>query len=545
MTTSPIHPLADMQAAFEESMQDATGQTGFVPLAVPNKSIKARQQLLCRDDDAKELAWNPTYACHWRHHPRGRFHPLLKTTAQIVFGVHLLHQHLEKSIADVADILLKHVNELDCFLQRANDDMDASLKDMLFRRKCLQVPMEHVNEFDRLLEDPNYRAQLLDGNVTIERTMTRMSTLIDDYLVDMSTFRDAVQTLDAYLLDIGQEWTHVNDDVARIYSAMRGNTRGWSQFLQSLAAKIEKLGVVLVQVSSYCNEIEKRCGAASRRDLMATRTSSRNSSNSRDNGRSMRNFANNKPLPTVPSERPPFMTPSANSSAILSDAPSGLRHSTIRAIPQTQAEYARRCDVAGTPKRSQDSASSSAACSIVNIGVQRRNDAAKPEHIVQERGRAAPQTARRTSQLSGHQRVIVTQESTPAQTHPSGAQQQRDRSPVMACKDSAYSSVSGVSVASPLQHPAFSPPSQTQPQFGLFPSSSISSNHRPNSSLSVRPGSNSSTTALPTYTPERSTTSLSSPETGGKRLSRRSSLTSLKQLFSKKKRGKTMGAILE
>jgi hypothetical protein len=192
----------------------------------------------------------------------------VKTVTQIVFGVHLLHQHLEKSVADVADILLKHVNELDGFLQRANEDLESSLKDMLFRHKCLKVPMEHVKEFDRLLEDRAYRAQLLDGNVTIERTITRMSQMLNDYLIDMSIFREANHGVDLYLHQIGEQWTYHNDDVGKIYSAMCGNTGGWSQFLQSLVAKAERLGVVLVQVSSYCNEIEKRCGAASRRSFV-------------------------------------------------------------------------------------------------------------------------------------------------------------------------------------------------------------------------------------------------------------------------------------
>jgi hypothetical protein len=266
--TFPIHPLPSMQAPFEESMLDATGETGFVAFPNPNKTIDTRQQLLCRDFEADELTWNFTYNCHWRNNSKGKFHPLAKTITQIVFGVHLLHQHLEKSVADVADILLKHVNELDSFLQRANEDIEGSLKDMLFRRKCLKVPMEHVNEFDRLLDDRNYRAQLLDGNITIERTIGRMSAMLNDYLIDMSTFRDANMDLDMYLHNIGDAWADANDDVGRIYSAMRGNTGGWAQFLQSLVAKAEKLGVVLVQVSSYCNEIEKRCGAASRRSLV-------------------------------------------------------------------------------------------------------------------------------------------------------------------------------------------------------------------------------------------------------------------------------------
>tara|TARA_R110002003_G_scaffold68_13_gene6162 strand:- start:39998 stop:40930 length:933 start_codon:yes stop_codon:yes gene_type:complete len=266
--TFPIHPLSSMQAPFEESMLDATGETGHVPYQNPNKTVKQRQQMLCREEGNGELTWNFTYNCHWRHYPKGKYHPLVKTVTQIVFGVHLLHQHLEKSVADVADILLKHVNELDGFLQRANEDLESSLKDMLFRHKCLKVPMEHVNEFDRLLEDRAYRAQLLDGNVTIERTITRMSQMLNDYLIDMSVFQEANQGLDLYLLDIGEHWTYHNEDVGKIYSAMCGNTGGWAQFLQSLVAKAERLGVVLVQVSSYCNEIEKRCGAASRRSLV-------------------------------------------------------------------------------------------------------------------------------------------------------------------------------------------------------------------------------------------------------------------------------------
>ena len=266
--TFPIHPLPSMQAAFEESMLDATGETGFVPFKTPGRGVKTRQQLLCREADAEELSYNYTYSCHWRHHLKGKHHPLLKTITQIVFGVHLLHQRLEKSTADVADILLKHVNELDSFLQRANEDLEQSLKDMLFRHKCLRVPMEHVNEFDRLLDDRAYRASLLDGNITIERTINRMSQLLNDYLIDISIYRDANHELELYLRDIGDEWAYHNEDVGRIYSAMCGNTGGWAQFLQSLVTKAERLGTMLVQVSSYCNEIEKRCGAASRRSLV-------------------------------------------------------------------------------------------------------------------------------------------------------------------------------------------------------------------------------------------------------------------------------------
>ncbi|EMD96746.1 hypothetical protein COCC4DRAFT_62243 [Bipolaris maydis ATCC 48331] len=553
--TFPIHPIASMQAPFEESMLDATGETGHVPFVAPKRGVKTRQQLLCRDETALEPSWNFTYSCYWRQHPKAKFHALTKTIAQIVFGVHLLHQHLEKSVADVADILLKHVNELDSFLQRANDDLESSMKDMLFRHKCLKVPMEHVNEFDRLLEDRSYRAQLLDGNIVIERTIGRMSQLLNDYLVDINVFREANRELDVYLADVGDAWTCRNEDIGRIYSAMCGNTGGWSQFLQSLVAKAERLGVVLVQVSSYCNEIEKRCGAASRRSLIATRTSSRNSSNSRE-GRSFRNFANNKPLPTPPSERPPFL--SATSSG--RETPS--RHTAVKSKPQHHPEIIDTSDSATeTPKRSQDSSSLSAVSSA-DVRVQRQKD--QDEYYQgtwfadEDRGRVTPLSeSTSTPQLRGNQDKpsqsnTHDDEKSSSTRHTDTKPDTEDSSPPLTAKDSAYSSVSDASAMSPAYgspRSASSMSSRQTAQFGLFPTRNLNT---PKGSISSNLGSNKSPVLdssdsfpKPGDIPSRPHTSMSTyQEAPAKRLSKRSSFTSLKRLFSKKKSG-DIGPIAE
>ncbi|EDU49336.1 conserved hypothetical protein [Pyrenophora tritici-repentis Pt-1C-BFP] len=427
--TFPIHPIAAMQAPFEESMLDATGETGHVPFVNPKKGIKTRQQLLCREEDATEDSWNFTYNCHWRNNPKGNFHPLKKTVAQIIFGVHLLHQHLEKSVADVADILLKHVNELDSFLQRANEDLESSMKDMMFRHKCLKVPMEHVNEFDRLLEDRSYRAQLLDGNIVIERTIGRMSALLNDYLVDINVFREANQDLDMYLLDVGDAWTYRNEDIGRIYSAMCGNTGGWSQFLLSLVAKAERLGVVLVQTS--------------------------------------------------------------------------------------QPEY-------------------------------------YPDtwHNEEQRGRATPQAeASRTSRLFGNRGHVSLSSDAPVEEKPPAIKRQSagpdngEYSPPWTGKDSAYSSVSGASAMSPAMastRSASSMSSRQTAQFGLFPTRNLST---PKGSMSSRLGAASPAFDQPDQffkpdIPSRPATSMSNfSDSSPKRLSKRSSFSSLKRLFSKKRTG--------
>ncbi|KAI4693170.1 uncharacterized protein J4E88_001541 [Alternaria novae-zelandiae] len=546
--TFPIHPLSSMQAPFEESMLDATGETGHVPFAIPKKSVKTRQQMLCREENASEPSWNFTYNCHWRSNAKGKFHPLTKTVAQIIFGVHLLHQHLEKSVADVADILLKHVNELDSFLQRANEDLESSMKDMLFRHKCLKVPMEHVNEFDRLLEDRSYRAQLLDGNIVIERTIGRMSQLLNDYLIDINVFREANQELDLYLGDVGDEWTYRNEDIGRIYSAMCGNTGGWSQFLQSLVAKAERLGVVLVQVSSYCNEIEKRCGAASRRNCDTYIFTK------------FVQFARGTPISKLcqqqTSSNPPTRTSAIHERIIIRPQQQQYQQQ------QQQPEITNASDsTTETPKRSEDSSSASAV-SNTDVDVRRQanqsgyyRDAWRND---EQRDGATPHAeSSGATHVPGHQHKVSSpsnlsaEESASATKRMSAKPQNGEYSPPLTGKDSAYCSVSGASAVSPgyaSPRSVSSMSSRQTAQFGLFPSRNLST---PKGSMSSRLGASSPTFNRPEQTPKaadmpsRPPTSLSTfSDASNKRLSKRSSFSSLKRLFTKKKSG-DIGPIAE
>ncbi|KAF2201535.1 hypothetical protein GQ43DRAFT_33496 [Delitschia confertaspora ATCC 74209] len=571
----PVHPLPSMQAPFEESMLDSTGTTGYVSFHPPTLSLERRQRRLCRDTEAAELDWNFSYNCHWRNLMKGKYHPLLKTIAQITFGIHLLHQHLQKSVSDVADILSKHVNELDSFLQRANEDIEGSLKDMLFRRKLLKVPMEHVNEFDRLLDDRLYRAQLLDGNITIERTITRMSVLLNDYLIDISTFRDANTELRDYLSHIGNAWTEENVDTGRIYSAMYNNTSGWAQFLQSLINKAEKLGVILVQVSSFCNEIEKRCGAASRRSLIASRSSSR-TSNSRDTSRSWRNTVDSKPLPSLPDEKPfvsgfpspcggPLASPddtsriaqnkrpakrteSNISTVIESDSSETLHQRQTFIVPvQTVSEPTHNYPDSGITQTARDSESEEPPADIPlscpdQKGIQHRADDPKCSRIQDLRSSENGDTSE-TTRNRHRSAPNLPQRAT-------GEEKKEQSSPLLTGKDSAYSSVSsGGSFASPtVTHPptrsASSLSSHSRPQFALFPSSSPGTPKHP---LKGRHGAlspvlaSSSSSSLPKLPEEphrlvqRSQSALDTHSSVPRRLLKKTSLSSIKRLFNKKR----------
>lgn len=123
-----------------------------------------------------------------------------------------------------------------------------------------------------------------------------------------------------------------------------------------------------------------------------------------------------------------------------------------------------------------------------------------------------------------------------------------DHSPPLTGKDSAYSSVSGGSKASPIAIPLRSASAQSshpRAQFGLFPSNNPGT-PKHSHSLSSRHGAMSPSPVLssqaeiqePVYNPApRSQSSFDNYSSSPRRLLKKSSLSSLKRLFSKKKHG--------
>ncbi|KAH8644990.1 hypothetical protein IG631_02454 [Alternaria alternata] len=237
------------------------------------------------------------------------------------------------------------------------------------------------------------------------------------------------------------------------------------------------------------------------------------------------------------------------------------RHSTIRARPQQQSETTNVSDSTETPKRSEDSSSAS-AISNVDMDVRRQTNQTgyyrDAWHNGEQRGGATLQAeSSRTSQLLGHQHKVSlpsnlsAEESSPATKRLSAKPQNGDYSPPLTGKDSAYSSVSGASA----MLPGFASPrsvsstsSRQTAQFGLFPSRNLST---PKGSISSRLGASSPAFDRPEQHPKpvdipnRPPTSLSTfSDASTKRLSKRSSFTSLKRLFTKKKSG-DIGPIAE
>lgn len=166
-----------------------------------------------------------------------------------------------------------------------------------------------------------------------------------------------------------------------------------------------------------------------------------------------------------------------------------------------------------------------------DVDVQRRTSTKPPEYHHEawhsdEQRKTAIQShidSSRSNHKHGHRRNL-----------PSMSNKEED-SPPMTAKDSAYSSLSGASIMSPVSAPPRSAASNVQ--FGLFPSSS---QHSPKPSTSGRlgamsPAGSNLRSVKSAEPPDRPPTSASNYSGTSKKLPKRGSLQSLRRFFTKKK----------
>lgn len=263
---SPAHPIPSMQAAFEESIWESMEDppAGDSEHKDVRGAQERRQQVLDNEDH------NDSYNAKWRSKPQSKFHPLFKLVAQISFGVHLLQQGLAKSNDEVVKIMTIHVGELDEFLERTMEDFNLALEDIEERINHLKLPLEHVNIFDIMLDDRQFRTSIVEGNLKIEKVIARTAQAMNDSLVDVNKGMEATSEFRRYLASTGSKWAERDRTLLNIYNAMLANVGGWISYLQELQLKGNSLGVALVQLGSIVNEMSKRAGVASRRSIVGT-----------------------------------------------------------------------------------------------------------------------------------------------------------------------------------------------------------------------------------------------------------------------------------
>lgn len=259
---APIHPVAAMQEAFEESIQEAADGDDESTRAMDASAEARRRELL--DQPTYDASWTT----RWKQRPSARCHPIIKLMSQIIFGLHLLYQRQAKSDAEVVKILQVHVDEIDAFLEKTTEDFDLAMKDIDERISFLKLPMTHLEVFDVMLDDKKFRTQLIEGNDKIESIIERTAKAMNAALLDVQKAVNTTQQLAEYLDSVQDDWPHETPDQSAIFVAMKGNEEGWRACLRDLQGKGHQLGVALVQLGTVVAEISKLAGAASRRNAV-------------------------------------------------------------------------------------------------------------------------------------------------------------------------------------------------------------------------------------------------------------------------------------
>ena len=264
---APRHPIRSMQGPFEESIEEASNPPDTKAQENFNKldPRKRRQRLLDTDST------NGTYNEQWRTRTTtAKFHPLTKIISQIAFGVHLLHQQLAKSDEEVVKILQKHVDDVDNFVQRAEEDLDLAINDIRERINYLKLPLEHTGVFDVMLDDKAFRNQIVDGNEKIEKVVDATAGLVKDLQVDVQKGMESTIDFGKYLDDISDNWPQNDRGSIEIFRTMQANVEGWVQCMSTLQMKGNGLSVAVVQLGSILSEMAKRAASASRREQVRT-----------------------------------------------------------------------------------------------------------------------------------------------------------------------------------------------------------------------------------------------------------------------------------
>ena len=262
-TAPPVHPVPTMQGAFEESMNETMNDD---EPEVPDRYSKAdsatRRRMLLEQQE-----YERTVAGRWKQKPGEKFHPLWKLVAQISFGMHLLQQGLAKSDDEVLKILQTHVDEVDGFLERTTEDFDLAQNDINERIRYLKLPLEHGQVFDQMLADRPFRVAIVEGNEKIEHIIDRTAAAMNDALKDVQKGLDATRELAKYMTRVDKQWEDRTEEHDSVYLAMIGNTEGWTRAFLTLQSKGEHLRKALVQLGTIVAEMQRRAGAASRRNL--------------------------------------------------------------------------------------------------------------------------------------------------------------------------------------------------------------------------------------------------------------------------------------
>ncbi|CCE28870.1 hypothetical protein E4U09_005257 [Claviceps aff. purpurea] len=257
----PVHPIPALQDAFSESLDEATnGSPGDKPKLRDLDVRGRREALIAQDRD------EAPFDSIWRYRPGQKQHELLKLIAQISFGVYLLLHGMANSNAQVINILQGHIDEVDEFLEVALEDLSQATDDLNGRIEHLKLPLANVQVFEQLLEDRNFRLEIIEGNEKIDHVLSRTSVALKQWDADVEAGLSCTAAFTSWLKDEeNSSWRRDRPDVADIFDAMKGNTEGWLSAFDEISDRVQEASNFVARLSTIIGEMEKKAGEVSRK----------------------------------------------------------------------------------------------------------------------------------------------------------------------------------------------------------------------------------------------------------------------------------------
>ncbi|KAI0977010.1 hypothetical protein F4678DRAFT_469067 [Xylaria arbuscula] len=267
----PVHPIPAMQPAFAESLMEATNGGAEKKPKLKFGDAKQRRARLLDSPKGAGL-----YADLWRHRPGQKHHELWKLLAQVSFGVYLLLNGIANSNEQVVDILQHHIDEVDEFLETTLEDVNVAIEDVKERIDFLKLPMENMKTFEEMLEDRDFRLQIVTGNEKIEHIIERTTLALEATFKDADEGLKGVKEFAVYLSKQNDKpWRQQRPEFRDIYDAMKGNAQGWYHALIDIQDNASSLDTSLVSLSQIVAEMDQKAGEVSRRTRSSFHSSQR------------------------------------------------------------------------------------------------------------------------------------------------------------------------------------------------------------------------------------------------------------------------------
>ncbi|RMZ82299.1 hypothetical protein DV738_g1709, partial [Chaetothyriales sp. CBS 135597] len=260
----PAHPVPSLQGPFEESMVESVNEIG--ENETPPDASTRRAMLL------DSPYYERIVAGRWRQRPGEKYHPLWKLISQMAFGLHLLARNMAKSEDEVMKILQAHVDDIDSFLECTGEDLELAQEDLHERLRCLKLPLQHGDVFDRMLRDSGFRESILEGNRKIEHIVSRTKRFLKDSLKDVRKGFDATSVLERYVHGLTTAWQRQTPEHEAVFVAMIGNVEGWRKAFMDLHLQGNRLAGTMKKLTEVVREMTRRANSVTEDPMPISRS---------------------------------------------------------------------------------------------------------------------------------------------------------------------------------------------------------------------------------------------------------------------------------